>query len=921
MQFTGKSVESISAIGIGLGALLFGPPATGTTETAIGISGLISSIRDSKTELSAELESVTQSCRKSVLSTFSHLLEGEIGSDGANADIEAADIAIVEAIKKGAFDQNSLKNCISSPKGFIESGTDQIALALGQYRPDLFDPENANKIPYQYLTTVARSALSSVFRNIEFYRKIEPGLVIEIGQKVGIIDRKLDKIEKKISELIIYEEIIKEKQKELSATRLEICSLLEYILNKKIPFDNIPRAITEAKRALDASRAEIANLQRIAGLSPNVSAIIAKASAALIDPNRLDLAAAQAALSNARREAQLTIETRRKQENLTLASLCSTEGELAFAQSNFFEANEHFSRASDYTSTYEPLQHIYFNIRRAESLHSYGELCMDIGALENAVSIFEEALDILTPDHNTSLWARAQSGLGNSSRILGQRFTGERSLSFLDKSIVAHRSALSVLDKAHARAEWSVSQNNLGNAYSAKAIKIVGPEKLEIIDNAVRSYDAALSVRSRDVELTDWAITKNNIGEILRIRALLEQGAEFNSTISEAIAALNDSSSCYKKMGAIKPAAVAQMNLAVVHSISAERSSGEEKKYHLKTAIDMYENLVPCFHPEEDAAQLGMILFNLASTVLNLSKLHDAKSPKADIEKSITLHQCALEIRTKERSPAESLMSQTSLASAKVELGRLLPKSEGLKYLKGVEETFSSILDSYSPDDDPLEWSSAQHVLGTIYMSAARSATDVEARTKLEAAQSCFRKCLEVRSESVGPVSWAHTCSNLADTITKLAQFEEPSAQKSMLQEAADLLETSSVIYRDNGMWFEEHNTKFNRGMNFYSLFHSSANRNDRLKSLDRAYDCFSRTKSICLEHGFGEFLPNSQTWCGICDCEIGALRNDITRLKRGIDVLEKNLDKYSENHGKSARVSIENLMNNGRSYIKKLTE
>jgi tetratricopeptide (TPR) repeat protein len=90
-------------------------------------------------------------------------------------------------------------------------------------------------------------------------------------------------------------------------------------------------------------------------------------------------------------------------------------------------------------------------------------------------------------------WARAQTGLGNALRTLGERETGTARL---EEAVEAYRAALQEYARERLPLDWARAQTNLGNALWRLGERESGTARLE---EAVARFSSVLQVDPDDV--------------------------------------------------------------------------------------------------------------------------------------------------------------------------------------------------------------------------------------------------------------------------------------------------------------------------------------------------------------------------------------------------------------------------------------
>ena len=93
-------------------------------------------------------------------------------------------------------------------------------------------------------------------------------------------------------------------------------------------------------------------------------------------------------------------------------------------------------------------------------------------------------------------WARAQNNLGAALRTLGERQSGEDAIARLKEAISAYQNALEVWTKDSAPMQWAMTQENMAFVYLVRATFFDGAQEQTKADleQAMFHVDAALGV-------------------------------------------------------------------------------------------------------------------------------------------------------------------------------------------------------------------------------------------------------------------------------------------------------------------------------------------------------------------------------------------------------------------------------------------
>lgn len=130
--------------------------------------------------------------------------------------------------------------------------------------------------------------------------------------------------------------------------------------------------------------------------------------------------------------------------------------------------------------------------------------------LEQAIKVYEDALDFFTRKRKPQLWATVLINLGNAYHLMGQRAGG---MAYYAKAMEAYRQATKVYTRKTYPEKWAGLQNNIGNAFTALG-DAADPQKN--YTSAIEAYHAALTVWTRDKVPMQWAMALGNLAVALQ---------------------------------------------------------------------------------------------------------------------------------------------------------------------------------------------------------------------------------------------------------------------------------------------------------------------------------------------------------------------------------------------------------------------
>lgn len=137
--------------------------------------------------------------------------------------------------------------------------------------------------------------------------------------------------------------------------------------------------------------------------------------------------------------------------------------------------------------------------------------------LLTAISAYEAALQVYTRSNFPEQWAIVQNNQGIAYYSLqdGDACGGLRLRALnLEQAISCYQNALQVRTQTDFPENWAETQNNLGNAYSER----ISGSREENLDLAISAYQAALQVHTREAFSQEWAKTHNNLALVYRDR-------------------------------------------------------------------------------------------------------------------------------------------------------------------------------------------------------------------------------------------------------------------------------------------------------------------------------------------------------------------------------------------------------------------
>ena len=182
----------------------------------------------------------------------------------------------------------------------------------------------------------------------------------------------------------------------------------------------------------------------------------------------------------------------------------------------------------------DPLAPAKARLDYADLLYNHG-LTFGGSGLFYAVKMIERALADLDKSKDAALWATAQNNLGIALRTLGERQGGEEGIARMNDAITAYQNALQVVTKDSAEMDWAMTQNNLGIALSTLGERQSGEDAIARLKEAVTAYQKALEVYTKDNASINWAKAQVNMALVYNVRAAVFGGEKAKADLEQAL--------------------------------------------------------------------------------------------------------------------------------------------------------------------------------------------------------------------------------------------------------------------------------------------------------------------------------------------------------------------------------------------------
>ncbi len=218
-------------------------------------------------------------------------------------------------------------------------------------------------------------------------------------------------------------------------------------------------------------------------------------AAALAAAERLDFDAVEARLADVQ-AAELDI----------AADTAELRARNALLRGRVEQAHRLVSAAADSFAAIDPLEPARRRLRYSEALYAHG-LRYGWAGLALSATMIRAALAEVDEFTAPTLWAQAQTKLGNALQDQGGRTGGAEGTELLAEAVNAYCDALTLRTRTDHPVDWAHTQNNLGNALARQGSRTDGAEGTALLAEAVAAYRFALSIRTRAEHPVDWAQT------------------------------------------------------------------------------------------------------------------------------------------------------------------------------------------------------------------------------------------------------------------------------------------------------------------------------------------------------------------------------------------------------------------------------
>ena len=390
-------------------------------------------------------------------------------------------------------------------------------------------------------------------------------------------------------------------------------------------------------------------------------------------------------------------------------------------------------------------------------------------ALENAsrrVELYQQALTIVTREHNEDVWAFLQLGLGNS--LL--RASGDRS-SNIEQAIAAYHQSLKVWQRESMPnpVTWAGIVGNLGIAYFYR----VEGNRAENVELAIESFGHALEVYTPQSAPVDWARTVHNLSNAYRERARGDRA----ENIERAIELCEQALTVRTRQHRPKEWAATMNNLAAAYLNRIRGNQVDNVELAITTCKEALEVLSQDTTPLEWAEAMT----NLGAAYFK----RDLGDRPDNLEQAIDALESALRVRTRENQPFEWVEVMPNLAPCYYHRGQ----GNREKNIERAIEVCEQVLEEEVLASSPVAQALVLLNLGSIYYGRVRG----ERLTNISQAIKSYQRACEIFCSS----DLTYFCRQSAQAVGDLHFIERQDCQSAHAS-YSQAIRAAEVLYRSS---------------------------------------------------------------------------------------------------------------------------
>jgi tetratricopeptide (TPR) repeat protein len=414
--------------------------------------------------------------------------------------------------------------------------------------------------------------------------------------------------------------------------------------------------------------------------------------------------------------------------------------------------------------------------------------------LEEALTAFQNVLQVFTRKSAPTEWTMAQFNLGIVLEEQAQMAEGQERHKLLEEALTAFEDVLQVFTREVVPIEWAKTQFNLGLVLKEQAQMAEGQERHKLLEEALTAFQQDLQVRTREVVPIEWAKTQFNLGLVLKEQAQMAEGQEHHRLLEEALTAFEDVLQVFTRASAPKEWAMTQTSLSNVLCTQANSAYGIVRRHLLERATAALKTTLLIW-TQESTSEWALVQNNLGNILREQTRFAEGQERRYLLEEALTAFQQSLQVRTREVVPIGWATTQFNLGLVLKDQAQMAEGQERRYLLKEALTAFEDVLQVFTRASAPNDWAKVQEGLGEILNEQAMLAEGQEHHRLLEEALTAFEDALQVFTRASAPNEWAKTQNSLSIVLCNQADSAYGIVRLHLLERATTALKATSLVW------------------------------------------------------------------------------------------------------------------------------
>lgn len=405
-----------------------------------------------------------------------------------------------------------------------------------------------------------------------------------------------------------------------------------------------------------------------------------------------------------------------RQDMIDIAQTYADNAATALLNFDHLRAAELYSKAAEATENWDDALSLDYTIKYADALTDYGTYQVDNESLNQALTIYTDALRMAPRETAPLDWAKLQGRIGQVKQGLGSRL-GD--VAIMQASVDAFADALEVQTRDVSPRDWAANQNNLGNVLYSLGHRTGDQAALQ---RAIDAFDQALQVYTPESEPVRWSTVLSNQGgakmaladaiyaetDMLQVEAL-QRGDPNVDSLPEVVAAIK--------------------NAVVI----------------LGEVVESMDAALLTRSKDDNPLDWAMMQNTRASVLSDRAKL--TSSPE-DFEAAIAGYREILAVYDKDRMPSHWTTAATNLAGT---LRQYAVLTKDISSLDAAADLLNQSILLTPRDISPPDWALMHTKLGSVYSD--KFAIDGAAETA-DASLAAYTAAEAVSTPEADPAEW-----------------------------------------------------------------------------------------------------------------------------------------------------------------------